>query len=456
MPQPNRLDRLPPHSIEAEQGVLGCCLLAPNENIERTAARLKNGSDAFYDLRHRTIYEFMAAMAEKREAIDLVTLGQRLKDTNQLEGLGGLAYLSGLLDAVPNASNIGYYLEIVAEKHMLRRALSTCTAVITRVHEDEGDVDKLLEEVESDILKIRADNFMHDDDPTMRDMVKDAVDRVQARCQSPESDVLPTGLRDFDFLLDGGFRSGEVIIVAARPSMGKTALAQAIAMHFASQNKSVGFISIEMTRKQLTDRMLACRSRVNLRKICYDHPMTEGQIRALAVAAGTLAKYPIRIDDSSDQTMPRIRSRLRQWRKELKIELAIIDYLQLINDHRKGQRRREEEVAYVSKQIKAAAKELGIPILVLCQLNRKIEEEKARKPRMSDLRESGAIEQDADIILALYKAQGAEDDEDENKTAPREVGASILKQRNGAQANLRFVFLPEFTQFEDAARQRPT
>ena len=448
------IDRLPPHSPEAEQGVLGCTLLEPSDAIGQCIERLKGGGEAFYDLRHRTIYDVLVSMYDRKEPIDLITLGQKLRDAGQLDGVGGLAYLSDLMDAVPSAANLAYYLDIVREKHVLRRVLATCSEAVSKVHEYEGAVDSLLDEVERDILKISQDRS-ENTNRTMRELVRSAVDMIQDFHQRKGGLTgLPTGFPDLD-KMTSGLQPADMVVIAARPSMGKTSLAMNIAEHVSVEaNLPVGVFSLEMTSESLGMRMLCSLARVNGRLI-RDGFLSEGDFRRLTAAAGKLSRAPIHIDDTPGLSILQLRARARRMWQQHGVKLFIIDYLQLMHsDSRKAQDNRQQEISDISNGVKALAKELNVPVIVLSQLNRELEKDKNRKPRLSDLRESGAIEQDADLVGLLYKP--AEEEEEVSETRqPVEshpVNLLIAKQRNGPTGDVRLTFFKSFTRFESAAK----
>jgi replicative DNA helicase len=406
----------------------------------------------FYDLRHRTIYEALVEMFEHKEAIDLITLPQRLKDRQQLEAVGGLSYLASLPDAVPSAANLGYYAEIVREKHLLRRMIAACTGVVARVYEHEGEVDALLDEVERDILRI-SEARVEATANTMKDLVRGAlrtVDEMQARRGALTG--IGTGFVDLD-RMTMGLRGGEMIVIAARPSLGKSALAANIADHVAVElGLPVGLFSLEMTAESLVLRMLCSRARVNLRNV-REGFLAERDFPKLTGAAGKLANAPLYIDESSALSILELRAKARRMQQQHGIKLFIIDYLQLLHSTARRAENRQQEIADISGGIKALAKELGAPVLVLSQLNREVEKEKNRKPRLSDLRESGAIEQDADLVGLLYRAGGGEDEEGnmtEQDAAPTNL--LIAKQRNGPTGDVNLTFLRAYTRFESAAK----
>ena len=448
-----RLDRLPPHSPEAEQGVLGCVLLSPNECMGESIEKLKGGADVFYDLRHQTIFSTLAEMYDHREAIDVITLQQRLKDKNLLEEVGGIPYLAGLPDVVPSSANLTYYLDIVQEKYLLRRMIQTCTEVVARVYEHEGEVDALMDEVERDILRI-SESRVQAHTVTIKDLVRKAINTIEDFHQRQGMLTgVGTGFTDLD-KMTSGLHGGEMIVIAARPSMGKTSLAMNIAEHVSIDLKlPVGVFSLEMTSESLVLRMLCSRSRVNLRSV-REGFLAERDFPKLTGAAGKLANAPLFIDDSSGLSILQLRAKARRMHQQYGIKLFVVDYLQLLHSTSRRAENRQQEIADISNGIKSLAKELNVPVIVLSQLNRELEREKNRKPRLSDLRESGAIEQDADVVGLLYKPSS--DDEDGAASASEDdavpVNLLLAKQRNGPTGDVNLTFLKPYTRFESAAK----
>jgi replicative DNA helicase len=448
------VDRLPPHSPEAEQGVLGCVLLSPNDCMGQCIEKLRVGEEVFYDLRHQTIFKALSDMYDSREAIDVITLQQRLKDSQLLEQVGGIAYLSVLPDTVPSAANLTYYLDIVREKYLLRKMIHVCTDVVGRVYDYEGEVDALMDEVERDILRI-SEARVQAHTNNIKDLVKKAISTIEDFHQRQGMLTgIPTGFNDLD-KMTSGMHGGEMIVVAARPSMGKTSLAMNIAEHVALEAKlPVGVFSLEMTSESLVLRMLCSRSRVNLRNV-REGFLAERDFPKLTGAAGKLAGSPLFIDDSSGLSILQLRAKARRMHQQFNIKLFVIDYLQLLHSTARRAENRQQEIADISSGIKALAKELNVPIIVLSQLNRELEREKNRKPRMSDLRESGAIEQDADLVGLLYKPNAEEDDAAGGNSAAEEavpVNLLIAKQRNGPTGDVHLTFLRSYTRFESAAK----
>jgi replicative DNA helicase len=455
---PSKVDRLPPHSVQAEQGVLGCVLLAPNPGLGECIEKLAAGREVFYDLRHQAVFDLLVEMYDHKEAIDLITVQQRLKDKGQLDAVGGGAYLTSLVDAVPSAANLAYYLEITREKYLLRRMIQTCTGVVSRIYDFEGDVEALLDEVERDVLHI-SEEREKGETRTIKDLVHKAINRIEEFHQRQGMLTgISTGFADLD-KLTSGLHGGEMIVIAARPSMGKTSLAMNLAEQVViDQRLPVGVFSLEMTAESLVLRMLCSRARVNLRDI-REGFLAERDFPKLTGAAGKLANAPLFIDDTPGLSILQLRARARRMAQQHGIKLFVIDYLQLLHSTARRADNRQQEIADISNGIKALAKELDVPVVVLSQLNREVEKERNRKPRLSDLRESGAIEQDADLVGLLYKADPADtkrpaggDDEEEAESDALPVNLLIAKQRNGPTGDVHLTFLKGYTRFESAAK----
>jgi replicative DNA helicase len=450
-----KIDRLPPHSIEAEQGVLGCVLLSPHDCMGECIEKLKSGHEIFYDLRHQTLFQTLTEMYDAKQAIDLITLQQRLKNIQQLENVGGLAYLSSLPDAVPSAANLEYYLDIVLEKYLLRKMIQTCTGIVGRVFDYEGQVDSLLDEVERDILRI-SEERVTGASLTIKELVNKAISKIEEyHTNQGMLTGISTGFTDFDKMTTG-LHEGEMIVIAARPSVGKTSLAMNIAEHVTLELKvPVGVFSLEMTADQLVLRMLCSGSRVNLRNI-RDGFLAERDFPKLTGAAGKMASAPLFIDDSSGLSILQLRAKARRMWQQFGIKLFVIDYLQLLNSTSRRAENRQQEIAEISGGLKSLAKELNVPIIVLSQLNRELEKRgPGERPRLSDLRESGAIEQDADLVGLLYRETKNKDGEDETNEVEQDaipVKLMIAKQRNGPTGDVDLTFLKSYTRFESAAK----
>ncbi len=448
-------DRLPPHAEDMERGVLGCVMISPNECMGECIEGLRMGAEVFYDLRHQTIFAELAEMYDHKQGIDVITLQQRLKDKQLLEQVGGIAYIASLPDAVPSAANLSYYLEVVKEKYFLRKMITTCSDVVGRVYDYEGEVDALMDEVERDILKI-SESRVQQTSNNIKDLVKRAINQIEDFHQRQGMLTgVGTGFTDLD-KMTSGLHPGEMIVIAARPSMGKTSLAMNIAEHVAIDQKlPVGVFSLEMTSESLVLRMLCSRSRVNLRSI-REGFLAERDFPKLTGAAGKLANAPLFIDDSSGLSILQLRAKARRMAQQYGIKLFVIDYLQLLHSTARRAENRQQEIADISSGVKSLAKELNVPVIVLSQLNRELEREKNRKPRMSDLRESGSIEQDADLVGLLYKPSSGEDEEGggggEEQQDAVPVNLLIAKQRNGPTGDVNLTFLKSYTRFENAAK----
>jgi replicative DNA helicase len=395
----------------------------------------------------------MVEMYDRKEPVDVITIQQRLKDRNQLEGVGGLPYISSLADAVPSAANLNYYVEIVREKYLLRRMIQTCTEVVSRMYDQEGEVDTLLDEIERDVLKINEERS-ESSTQTIKDLVHKAINTIEEYHQRQGMLTgLSTGYPDLD-KMTSGLHGGEMIVLAARPSMGKTSLAMNMVEHaVVDQKLPVGVFSLEMTAESLVLRMLCSRARVNLRDI-REGFLAERDFPKLTGAAGKLAGAPLYIDDTPGLSILQLRARARRMFQQHGIKLFVVDYLQLLHSTARRAENRQQEIADISNGLKAIAKELNVPVIVLSQLNREVEREKNRKPRLSDLRESGAIEQDADLVALLYKATAGDDEEgvgrEESDAVP--VVLLIAKQRNGPTGDVNLTFMKGYTRFESAAK----
>lgn len=450
-------DRLPPHSKEAEQGVLGCILLDPPLCLGECIEKCKSGSEVFYDLKHQVIYDALVAMSTRGDAIDLITLQQCLKDNKQLDAVGGIAYLMSLADAVPSAANLKYYLTIVLDKHILRRIIRVSSEVVSNSYEFEGEVDRLLDEVETKILRL-SEERVEGSSMAMKELVHKAINTIEDYYKR-EGNItgVGTGFPDLDKMTTG-LHEGEMIVIAARPSMGKTSLAMNIAEHAAlEQNIPVGVFSLEMSAESLVLRMLCSRARVNLRSI-REGFLAERDFPKLTNAASRMGKAPLFIDDSAGLSILQLRAKARRMYNQHGIRLFVIDYLQLLHStSRRSADNRQQEIAEISSGIKALAKELKVPVIVLAQLNRDVEKRPKATPMLSDLRESGSIEQDADLVGLLYKPNKNEGDdrEDADIDDPNDsqrVNLLIAKQRNGPTGDVELVFLKGFTRYESLSK----
>ena len=445
-----------PQNVEAERGLLGSILLSPREVLNDCAEQITE--EAFYSPAHGTIFRVLVEMWSANQQIDVITLTNRLRELNLLDAVGGPGAVTELFGFVPTAANAPHYLDIVLEKSLLRRMIMACTSSAARCYEEQGDVPQLLDDVEREIFTIGETRFRKTE-PDMRDEVFAALENIEKMYQQRgRISGLATGFTIFDQMTDG-LHPGEMIIVAARPSMGKTALAMNIVEHVAlnlEAPKPVGVFSLEMSTQQLVQRMLCSRARVNMKKI-RSGMLARAEHGKLNDAAAALSESSIFIDDTASLTILELRAKARRMRDRHRIELIAIDYLQLCRStSRRGQDNRQIEIAEISSGIKALAKELEIPIIVLAQLNRQPEQRGGGKPRMSDLRESGSLEQDADVVALLVRPEVYEEDEDARSEMAGKAELLIAKQRNGPIGEIPLTFIKEYTRFENAAFDRPS
>ncbi|HUL29627.1 MAG TPA: replicative DNA helicase [Thermodesulfobacteriota bacterium] len=437
--------KLPPQHIEAEQSILGGILIE-NEAINKVIEIL--APDDFYRDAHRRIFEALILLSEKDQPADLVTLTNELEKKEQLDSVGGASYIASLIDAVPTAANIEYYAKIVKEKAVLRKLITASTEIVTRSYAYQDDVESLLDEAEQQIFQISDDRVRTSFHP-IRTVVKDSFKTLERLFEKKEAITgIPSGFKELD-RLTAGFQPSDLIIVAGRPSMGKTAFCLNIAQYAAVQKKvPVGIFSLEMSKEQLGIRMLCSEANVEGTRLRTGF-LNESDWPKLTLAAGNLSDAPIYIDDTGALGALEMRAKTRRLRAEHDLGLVVIDYLQLM----KGRARvesRQQEISEISRSLKALAKELNIPVIAVSQLSRKTEERTGNRPQLSDLRESGAIEQDADVILFIYRDEVYNRDPDNPNRGKAEV--IIGKQRNGPTGKIDLAFLDKYTSFKDLYR----
>jgi replicative DNA helicase len=444
------IHRTPPHSVEAEQGVLGSMLISPREIIAECVEKINE--EYFYVPAHQTIYTVLVELWNAGQGIDLITFTQVLRDRNLLDAVGGAAFVTSLFTFVPTAANVGYYLEIVREKYILRQIIAACTEGVRRSYEEQDEVSNLLDEVEQKIFAVGEDRFKGQV-LTMKDQVMAAIEAIEGLYERKGGITgISTGFAELD-RMTSGLHGAEMIVIAARPSMGKTALAMNITEHVAIYEKlPVAVFSLEMSSQQLVQRLLCSRARVNLQKV-RDGFLAERDFPSLTAAASKLAEARIFIDDSAGLSILELRAKARRLKAQQDVQLIVVDYLQLLRStSRRAQDNRQLEISEISAGLKGLAKELKIPIIVIAQLNRQPEARSGGKPRLSDLRESGSIEQDADLVGLLVRPELYEEDEDTRAEKAGEAELIIAKQRNGPVGEIQLTFLKEFTRFEDRAR----
>lgn len=431
------LDRLPPQNLEAEQSILGAILI-DNDALPK-ALEILDPED-FYKLSHRKIFYAMTELFDRNEAIDLITLTDFLRKKDELEAVGGISYLSSLVNMIPTAANIKYHSHIVRERALLRGLLRSATEIASKVYEDNLDAEDLVDYAEKSIFDI-SDKRIKASFVTLKEVIKDSFEMIEHLYDKKETITgVPSGFRDLDDLTTG-FQKGDLIIVGGRPSMGKTAFALNIAQHVGLELKEpIAIFSLEMAKEQLAFRILCAEAMVNSNSIRKGFIKKEDWHR-LTSAASNLTGAPIFIDDSSGISVLELRAKARRLKMEHGLSLVIVDYLQLMRG--KGSfERREQEISDISRSLKGLAKELSVPVIAVSQLNRSVEQRRPPTPILADLRESGAIEQDADVILFLYREEIYNK---ESKKGHAEV--IIAKQRNGPIGTVNLTFISNCTRF---------
>lgn len=468
MTKPNhKADRLPPHAPEMEQGVLACQLLAPNENIAEVIRRSHGNPMVHYDLRHQEIQRALFAMYEARTPIEVITLQQWLKDQKLLDQIGGIAYLAQIQDAAPSAANLSYYLDIVWEKFLLRQMILTCVDVVSRIYDHEGDVEALLDQVEADVLRVNDLRTAARDTRPWPELVYEDLSRIENMKRGVGTvDGLRTHLGHLD-KWTCGLHNGELTVIAARPSVGKTSLGLTIAANVAYREKApVGVFSLEMNDASLVRRALCAESHVDSHKLRTGFASAEDLV-AIRDVGPRVSSFKLHVDDTPSLGILELKARARRMHSRHSIRLLLVDYLQLLRGHSNKDYRgnREREIADISAGLKALARELNVPVLVLSQLNREMEKNKSRKPQLADLRDSGAIEQDADQVWMLYRPKKRKDpvtgqivdvsDDPADTEEEQPVNLLIAKQRNGpSDWDVELLFLKPYTHFVDAYGNR--
>jgi replicative DNA helicase len=443
------LQKVPPQNIEAEQSILSAILIDNNTLPE--VLEILSEKD-FYREVHQKIFSAMVDLFERSEPADLITVTNILKEQGQLESVGGATYLSELVDTIPMATNAAHYAKIIHEKATLRRLIERAASITGRCFEDRGDMEDILDFAERSIFEISEDKVK----PAFHSLADILTDTYKAVEQAYENKVLvtgvPTGYHELD-QLTSGFQPGDLVIIAGRPSMGKTALALNITQSAtAATGIPSAIFSLEMSKEQLSLRLLSSEARVDSSKMRGGF-LKESDLARINRAAGSLYDLPVFIDDSAAISALEIRAKARRMKMEKGLGFVIIDYLQLMRG-RASAERRELEISEISRSLKALAKELHIPVVALSQLNRKVEDRTNKRPVLSDLRESGAIEQDADVIMFIYRDEVYNTEPDNPNRGIAEV--HLAKQRNGPIGTVKLTFLEHCTRFEDHAPEAET
>lgn len=439
------LHKLPPQNIEAEQSILGSILLE-NNAINSVLEILSPGD--FYSEAHRKIFTVIIELSERNEPVDFITLSNALKSKNMLDSVGGQTYLASLVDNVPSAANVANYARIVKEKSILRGLITSATDIIGSCYETGSDVDDILDKAEHSIFEI-SENKVRPAFSPIREIVKDSFRSIEDLYARKELITgVPTGFDKLDDLTSG-LQKSELIIIAGRPSMGKTAFALNIALNAAMEGQvPAAIFSLEMSKEQLAFRLLSSEARVDSQRLRKGF-LGETDWPKLTTAAGRLSDAPLYIDDTAAITVLEMKAKSRRLKADVGLGLIVVDYIQLM---RSGNNRdsREQEISEISRSLKALAKELNVPVVALSQLNRQVESRTNRRPQMADLRESGAIEQDADVIAFIYRDEVYNKSEENTEKGIAEI--IIAKQRNGPTDTVKLTFVDKYTSFENLSR----
>lgn len=436
--------RIPPQNLDAEKSVLGAILIDKNAIIK--IADVVASAD-FYDDNHGIIFDAMLTLFDKRKPIDIITLTEQLESEDQLKNVGGAGYLADIVNLTPSAANVVHYAKIVSEKAVLRRLIEASANIGELGFDEDADISDTLDKAEQSLFAV-SQKFMKDKFVAIKDVLTEAFDRIDKIHKDKESGALrgvPSGFRDLDGMT-AGLQKSDLIILAARPSMGKTAFALNIAEHVAIDVKiPVGVFSLEMSKEQLVDRLLSSQAGVDSWKLRTGN-LTDEDFPRIGYAMGVLSEAPLFIDDTPGANVMEIRAKARRLQMEHGLGLVIIDYLQLMEGRSKGgDPNRVQEISEISRSLKGLARELQVPVIALSQLSRAVEQRPDKRPQLSDLRESGSIEQDADIVMFIYRDEYYDPDSD--RKGITEI--LIKKHRNGPTGAVELYFKPEQMRFRD-------
>lgn len=438
-------DRTPPQNIEAEQAVLGAIFIADQA---LTAATDRLIAEDFYRAAHQRIFTVMLDLSAKGEPVDIVTVTSELQTKKWLEEIGGVSYLSDLANAVPTAANASYYSQIVEEKSLLRRLIRVATNITSEGYAADEDVDSILNDAEKSILEV-AHKKNSGEFVEIKDVLVEAFDKIEM-LQHSAGDVtgVPTGFTELD-KITAGFQKNDLIIVAARPSVGKTAFALNVSQNIATKtDENVAIFSLEMGADQLVMRMLCAEGNIDAQRL-RTGKLEDEDWQRLTMAMGSLSKAGIYIDDTPGIKVKEIRSKCRKLKQDRGLGMIMIDYMQLIQGDARSGEGRQQEVSEISRELKGLARELEVPVIALSQLSRGVESRQDKRPMMSDIRESGSIEQDADVIAFLYR----DDYYDQESEAKDIIEIIIAKQRNGPVGTVELAFVKEYNKFVNLERR---
>jgi replicative DNA helicase len=440
------IEKIPPQNIEAEIAILGSMLIE-EEAIAKAIEIIDE--DVFYKEAHRTIYKTIIELFSKNSAVDIVTLVDELKKKGELDGVGGAPYITSLTSSIPTAANIEHYAKIVKEKGILRHLINSATKIVQDCYESAGDTGKLLDEAERLIFEITSKKVERKSSVLLKDIIKDSIETIDSLYQRKEHITgVPTGFHEFD-VMTAGLQRSDLIVVAGRPSMGKSALVTCMAEYAGIVEKvPIAFFSLEMSREQLVQRMLCSHARVNAHRVRTGF-LSQADWPRLVNAAGKLSEAPIYIDDTPGISVLELRAKARRLKAQYDIKLIVLDYLQLMQGPVRSENR-QQEISEISRSLKALGRELEVPIIAVSQLSRAVEQRSDHRPQLSDLRESGAIEQDADVVILLLREEYYNPNIEEKKGLAELI---IAKQRNGPVGTLNLTFINEYTRFENISRR---
>jgi replicative DNA helicase len=451
-------DRLPPQSLDAEQATLGAALISRTA-VERVLEMLTR--DDFYLEAHRKIFDAIAHLSERDITPDTLTLPEELRRRGQLDSIGGMAYIFTLAESVPTAAHVEYYARTVQEKSTLRKLIHASNEIIAMAHDQEEEVDHIVDNAERLIFAVAQRRASQGFVP-IRPVLLEAMERLeQVRASDSRLTGTPTGFTPLD-QMTSGLQGGDMVIVAGRPSMGKTSLALAFAVNSAIEGGTVAIFSLEMSKEQLAHRMICSEAKVDGMRLRTGFLRTntqdeESDWTRLGRAIGRLGDLPIYLDDSSDISVLEMRAKCRRLKSEHGLALVVVDYLQLIRAHGR-QENRNQEISIIARSLKAMARELDCPVVALSQLSRGVERREDKRPMLSDLRESGSIEAEADIVMMLYRSRYYNRDGEDGATEPppgqewlEEAELIVAKHRNGPVGTVRLGFLRRYARFEDIA-----
>jgi len=437
------LEKVPPQNLDAEMAVLGSMLL--DEDAISVASELLD-RNSFYKDTHQKIFEAILSLYNANKAVDLITLTDVLKRDGLLEEVGGASFLTSLVNSVPTSANISHYVSIVKQKSILRTLINNATKIISLCYESEGNVDEVVDHAERFIFEV-SDRKSQGSYFLLKEIVKDSIETIDRLYQNKAHVTgIPTGFIDFD-IKTAGLQASDLVVIAGRPSMGKSAFAIGIAEQAGVIEKiPTAIFSLEMSKEQLVQRMLCSHARVDAHKVRTGYLATSDWPR-LTAAAGKLSEAPIYIDDTPAISVMELRAKARRLKAHHDIQLVILDYMQLMRGSL-GMENRQQEISEISRSLKALARELSVPVIAISQLSRAVESRTDHRPQLSDLRESGAIEQDADVVVLILR-------EEYYNPSPENQGVAeviIAKQRNGPVGSLKLAFIKEYTRFENIAR----